>query len=94
MFENVDLLKPEEIRKTKKMCQRKNSKDKEAMKNLMKSHTNYLENKNWLSDENRRSDMPENSSYSMMHSFDEGFNIVMYSGTHNAIYRRKTTNRN
>jgi len=60
----------------------------------MKSHNDYLKETNWLSDENRRSDIPDHSSYSIMHSFDEGFNIVMYSCTQNTIHRRGTIYRN
>ena len=49
----------------------------------MKKHHKYLEVNEWLHDKNKRVDMPEHMSYSMMHSFDEGFSIVMYSCTHN-----------
>ena len=53
----------------------------------MKKHHKYLEVNEWLHDKNKRVDMPEHMSYSMMHSFDEGFSIVMYSCTHNTKQR-------
>jgi len=38
--------------------------------------------------------MPEHYSYSMMYSFYEGFNILMYSGAHNTLHCRGTIHRN
>ena len=56
----------------------------------MKKHHVYLEKNDWLLDKNKRVDMPEHMSYSMMHSFDEGFSIVMYSCTHNTNHRENS----
>jgi len=38
--------------------------------------------------------MPEHYSYSMMHSFYESFNILMYSGVHNTLHCRGKIHRN
>ena len=38
-------------------------------------------------DGNLKEDMPPNPSYSLIHSLEEGFSILMYAGTHRAKLR-------
>ena len=50
----------------------------------MKDHHQYLKDNFWLEKEvNLREDLPTRPSFSMMHSLEQGFEIVMYSCTHN-----------
>ena len=54
---------------------------KSALKNL-KLHTEYLRQMKMYDDDNLNEEMPPNPSYSLMHSLEEGFFILMYSSTH------------
>ena len=55
---------------------------KVAADKVLKMHVKYLKENNWYNPVNFVDKMPTTPSYSIMHSLEEGFSIVMYSGTH------------
>lgn len=46
-------------------------------------HCDYLEADEWFKESNRKEHTTSTHSYSMMHSLEEGYQIVMYSCTRN-----------
>ena len=47
------------------------------------AYFNQLEKEGWLNEANMKDEMPTTPSYSMMLSLEDGFQIVMWSCTHN-----------
>jgi len=71
-------------RKRKNRRQKTNAAPRDKIKKQMKDHCIFLRSIGWLGDQaNLRVNMPTTPSYSFMHSLEDGFEIVMYSCTHN-----------
>jgi hypothetical protein len=61
---------------------KKNRKAKERALKVLKNHIDYLNEMKFYEEINVKVEMPTCPSYSIMHSLDEGFSIVMYSRSH------------
>ena len=71
-----------EKRKSKKARHDKNYEAKEIVKQKLKIHRNFLKSIDFYKSSNYLTYMPPTPSYSIMHSLQEGFSILMYSGSH------------
>ena len=77
--------KKSKLRRSKNSNQRRN-KAKTIMARIrepLKVYFDQLRNEGWLNEANMKDEMPTAPSFSMMHSLEEGFQIVMWSCTHN-----------
>ena len=61
---------------------KKNRKAKERALKVLKNHISFLRTMKFYEEINFKAEMPTLPSYSIMQSLDEGFSIVMYSGSH------------
>ena len=61
---------------------KKNRKAKERGLKILKNHIAYLKEMKFYEDINLKTEMPTRPSYSIMHSLEQGFSIVMYSRSH------------
>ena len=95
-YEKEDIRSLEEIKRKneRKKVQRINKKKCEELKKQWEEHLEALDVHEVFKPESMIETPKEYPSYSMMHSFSEGFAIVMYSGSHRlqyeaaSIYRR------
>ena len=69
-------------REKKKMKLKINQKPKKTQVKRLKTHIAYLESMGFYNKENFKDDMPTTPSFSMMHALKDGFQILMYSGSH------------
>ena len=66
---------------------KKNRKAKERALKVLKNHISFLKEMKFYDEINLKAEIPTLPSYSIMHSLDEGFSIVMYSGSHRVNLR-------
>lgn len=68
------------LRKARRKKENKRFKNK--LNKKIKEHKRMLQEHGYFRDENLKRDMPPRPSYSIMHSLEEGFSIVLYSRSH------------
>jgi hypothetical protein len=78
----IETLSKAEKNQKKRNKQRINNQFKRNAIDALKEHQLFMDALGWYKSTNWNSLMPTKPSYSIMHSLREGFNIVMYSGTH------------
>ena len=69
-----------QVRKARR--KKENRKIKKNLNKKMKKHTDNLRHHGFFRNSSLKCNMPSRPSYSMLHSFSEGFSIVLYSRSH------------
>ena len=77
-----DVNKKGQKRKRKAARLKTNQSAKKQVLRILRRHVSYLEDMNMFNKENFHPSMPTTPSYSIMHSLEDGFSVLMYSGSH------------
>ena len=87
--------RPLTLKEQEKVTRRNaNEKRSRPFRNALKQYTINLEKGGWFNPANLKNDMPMMPSYSMMLSLDDGYQLVLYSCTHNTDLSKLKVHRN